>query len=300
MCRPMNERPPLEYKLSSPAKLNLGLWITGRLATGYHEIQSLFWPIDFADQLTIRESDEPSTVCRWVGNELLPIALPSQEQNLVHRSLRNFGVNWTVEIEKRIPIGGGLGGGSSNAGTVMREMIRRELTTEERAEAFCPTLGADVPFFLRPVPSWVTGIGEHRSVIQLREHLDIGFLLVLIPEACETKEVFGWFKESGEMPRGAKLPLDSSQPLDNASLQRYLAQCENMLESPVVRHRPRIREVLRRLREALPDALYIGLSGSGSTCFAVLNGVAGLSRHAQVLEPTFRKLECGIVCARSA
>ncbi len=149
-------------EMLAPAKLNLFLKITGRRADGYHELVSVLVPVDLYDELLISKLEKGLEV-EWSGREL-----PKGKGNLVHRAACSFfersGISKgaRIRIIKKIPVGSGLGGGSSDAATTLKglnqlwggPLSRREM--EELALA----LGADVPFFLLLRPSIARGIGE--------------------------------------------------------------------------------------------------------------------------------------------
>lgn len=157
-------------RLRSPAKINVGLKIVGRRADGYHLIESLFWPLDFADEILFSESAAPAVDMKWtqdVSCDHTPTpSLPESKDNLAMEAWQraNPSTSKRISIQKRIPMGAGLGGGSSNAGTVLRYLVGNSLLSCEAAQRIAPQLGADVPFFLNPKPALVTGIGE-----QIRE-----------------------------------------------------------------------------------------------------------------------------------
>lgn len=149
----------------SPAKLNLFLYITGQRTDGYHQLQTLFQFLDYGDELTIVPRDDDQ-ICL-----LTPIAGVENEQNLIIRAARllqkqpratKTARGADISIEKRLPMGGGLGGGSSNAATVLvalNVLWQCGLSDEELA-ILGLTLGADVPVFVRGHAAFAEGIGE--------------------------------------------------------------------------------------------------------------------------------------------
>ena len=149
------------------AKINLFLRVTGRRGDGYHELDSVFLPISLADEirLEIRAADESSVTV----NCNLP-ELARSRNNLAARAARSFMSEFdlvadvSIDLEKRIPVGAGLGGGSSDAATILCMMAAAARLTDDEAAGrlrrLALSLGADVPFFLDPQPSRVTGIGE--------------------------------------------------------------------------------------------------------------------------------------------
>lgn len=152
----------------APAKLNLFLYITGQRKDGYHLLQTLFQFLDYGDTLTIRPRDDDQV------NLLTPVDGVENEQNLIVRAARllqqhcerhnlhpvRFGAD--ISIDKRLPMGGGLGGGSSNAATVLvalNHLWQSGLSVDTLAELGLQ-LGADVPVFVRGHAAFAEGIGE--------------------------------------------------------------------------------------------------------------------------------------------
>ena len=156
-------------KLLSPAKLNLFLHITGRREDGYHELQTLFQLLDYGDDITLEPTGDGPVVLECPGLDLPP------EQNLAHRAamrLREIGGHSRgarIHIYKRLPAGGGLGGGSSNAATVLLALNRlwdMNLSRATLAE-IALELGADVPLFVHGRSAWAEGVGERLSPLEL-------------------------------------------------------------------------------------------------------------------------------------
>ena len=152
----------------SPAKLNLFLYITGQRADGYHTLQTLFQFVDYGDTISI-EPRQDGQICL-----LTPVDGVAHDDNLIVRAARLLmktastsgrlpaGSGADIRIDKRLPMGGGLGGGSSNAATVLvalNHLWGCGLTTDELA-ALGLTLGADVPVFVRGHAAFAEGVGE--------------------------------------------------------------------------------------------------------------------------------------------
>ncbi|WP_332604258.1 4-(cytidine 5'-diphospho)-2-C-methyl-D-erythritol kinase [Acinetobacter sp. ESBL14] len=157
-------------RVPSPAKLNLFLHITGRRDNGYHELQTIFQLIDLYDWMTFEPIAEPTIQIEGLSEVTL-------EQNLIYRAAQLLkphakkicGLN--IAIEKNIPMGAGLGGGSSNAATtllVLNQLWQCDLNEQQLAE-YAVQLGADVPIFVLGRNAWAEGIGEHLSFIDLAQ-----------------------------------------------------------------------------------------------------------------------------------
>jgi len=180
---------PDTLTLPAPAKLNLFLHITGRREDGYHTLQTLFQLLDFGDELSfsLRTDDEIRLAPEIEG-------VP-HEDNLIVRAARLLqghsenpkGVN--IHLNKRLPMGGGIGGGSSNAATTLlalNQLWQTQLSLDELAE-LGRQLGADVPVFVKGNTAWAEGVGEQLQALELPEK----WYLVLTPNChVSTAEVF--------------------------------------------------------------------------------------------------------------
>lgn len=179
----------MKYTCPAPAKLNLFLQITGRRADGYHELQSVFQFIDLQDEITFRIRDDQRIVraTDWsdipVENDLVMRAanVLAQRHEIPH------GID--IDITKRIPMGAGLGGGSSDAATVLYALNRiwgLQLDTGQLAELGL-SLGADVPVFIHGHAAWAEGVGEILTPVSPPE---AWYLLVVPPIHVSTAAVF--------------------------------------------------------------------------------------------------------------
>ena len=157
-------------RVPSPAKLNLFLHITGRRENGYHELQSIFQLIDLCDWMEFKQTVSPE-ICIDGLNEV------NRQENLIFKAaklIQPFAKSKTglkIRIEKNIPMGAGLGGGSSNAATtliVLNKLWKCELNINQLANLGIQ-LGADVPIFIHGQNAWAEGIGEHLTFINLAQ-----------------------------------------------------------------------------------------------------------------------------------
>lgn len=178
-----------DITLPSPAKLNLFLHITGRRADGYHELQTLFQFLDYGDTLTFHPRDD--------GVITLTPELPGvpAEQNLVVRAARclqeasGTGKGADIHLDKKLPMGGGLGGGSSNAATTLvglNHLWQTGLSEDQLAELGL-ALGADVPVFVRGRAALGEGVGEKLTPANPPEDW---FIVVKPPVEISTAEIF--------------------------------------------------------------------------------------------------------------
>jgi len=175
-------------RVPSPAKLNLFLHITGRRPDGYHELQSIFQLIDLCDWLEFKQTDDQQI-------QIEGLASVDLEQNLIYRAAQilqpyaKTPSGLIIRLEKNIPMGAGLGGGSSNAATtliVLNQLWHCGLNSEQLAELGVK-LGADVPIFVHGRNAWAEGIGEHLTFIDL----DQKQFIVLKPDCfISTQQLF--------------------------------------------------------------------------------------------------------------
>jgi len=270
-------------RLHAPAKLNLCLYLGRSRADGLHELCSLFEPLALADLLTVSVAERDEVVCPGVEGE-----------NLAARALAELrAAGWErepqrIEIEKRVPVAAGLGGGSGDAAAVLR------LAAGEVAElpAIAARLGADVPSQLRPVLALVCGAGE--VVEPLSAPAEHAALLLPDGGGLSTADVFAEADRLG-VGRGQAELDDLAERLREvagagASPLSYPELLVNDLEAPARSLRPAIGEALEALREAgAPLAI---LSGSGPTAVGLFADLAGARAAAEVLGR-----EDAIVCA---
>ncbi len=173
----------------APAKLNLFLHIVGRRADGYHLLQTVFQFLDYGDELYYEPNDSGAIRARY--------ALPgvTAEHDLIQRAAQCLRVaagcdaGVTIDLTKRLPMGGGLGGGSSDAATTLVALnaIWGCGFSEDRLAEIGLTLGADVPVFVRGRAAWAEGVGERLQAVTVTEPW---FLVVNPPVEVETREIF--------------------------------------------------------------------------------------------------------------
>ncbi len=295
---------PETLSFKAPAKLNLGLRITGRRPDGYHELSSLFWPLDVYDDISLtgvhhneQLVEDVKLNADWAEDAPIPSDLPRGNENLVTRAVRYSGIAADIRLSKRIPIGGGLGGGSSNAGSTLRALVQAGWIPSMRAYDLAIELGADVPFFLNPRPSWITGIGERQKAIGLAPELldKLSFVLVLIPTPCSTGEVFKKYKEQNA--RFSVLEDNMPEFLTEDALKKFLLGAANDLTPYAEQICPDIGTVIDALWQT--PALYADMSGSGSTCFAVYPSRSVAIEAAQVIDEKCRSVRCKSLVART-
>jgi 4-diphosphocytidyl-2-C-methyl-D-erythritol kinase len=266
--------------MRAPAKLNLCLYLGGSRPDGRHELRSLIVPLSLADRIAVSEqppgSDSDDVRCPGVeGPNLAALALAG---------LRGLG--WSrpplrIEIDKRIPVAAGLGGGSADAAAVLR-LAAGELDGVEKLAA---ELGADVPSQIHPALALISGAGER--VVELPRPGEFAVVLIPDEEGLSTAEVYaeadrlGLGRSPEELDeldgwiRGAAAAGRS--PLDYPDL------LVNDLEAATLSLRPSIREALDALTEV--GAAPARVTGSGPTAFGLFPDLAAADRAASELAP---------------
>lgn len=262
-------------RVAAYAKLNLALRILAREASGFHDLETLFCRIALADDVVVRVGETTDRVLTCTGDALPPDGLGAPEENLGWRAAEAYADhdNWprgfTIEIEKRIPVGGGLGGGSADAGAVLRALNALNPRPLPAAEllAIAGTLGADVPFLTSDAPlalAW--GRGDRMLALPALPVRDVA--LVLPPHPVATAEAYGWLAASRAMltaqPHHAALhPLAAVTTWEGVS-----RLSTNDFEPVVFEQRPELARIYERLATVEGVAL-ARMSGSGSTLFAL-------------------------------
>lgn len=256
-------------KILAPGKINLGLQIVGLRPDGYHELDSLFLPLDLADELEVAsKAAGRTTIELQVEGQA-----PGDASNLAVRAAQAFvdagegALQISIRLCKHTPMAAGLGGGSSDAAAVLRALaqLHPDRVATSRLAELGLGLGADVPFFLDPRPTRVQGIGEQRTPAPGVTPLSL--VLANPGEAVSTVEAYRAFDTLGGplSPGLGSLPdlsnLAARDPDTLASLLR------NDLEPAALRLCPAIGRVRAELARA--GAVAVGLSGSGATLYGL-------------------------------
>lgn len=285
--------------LDAPAKVNLGLRIRGRRPDGYHLLESLFVPLDLADRVEI----ELGSVEDGVGSAArvsLELAgeqaggVPADGTNLAARAAAAFlaaasrpDLVASLRLVKHIPAQAGLGGGSSDAGAVLRGLcaLLPDAVAPAALAALALRLGADVPFFLDPRPAIVRGIGD--EVETLPAFAALSLVLVHPGIGLSTAAVY----EAYDALRGALThspPGPTVRPVEGPLGPEALAGLlRNDLEPAALRLCP----VIARLRERIEGAgaVAVGMSGSGPTLFGVFRDESSAKNAAAAVEQETRR-----------
>lgn len=278
----------MTVSVAAPAKVNLVLRVGPRRPSGYHDIHTLFCGLELADEVEVHAGDESGIALEVDGPDL-----GDPDRNLAHRAAAAFfevsGVRPQVRIRlrKRIPAGGGLGGGSSDAAATLLALDRLHpgvLAPADR-DTIAAGLGSDVPFFLSETPlAWGEGRGERLTPLRPPEPRPV--LLVLPPFPVGTADAYAWLDRDRDRDRhregegeGERGPNGGAGPSDHAAAvpapgagervgwPRIEAGATNDFEQVVYSRHPELGEVREALRAG--GAAIALLSGSGSTVFGV-------------------------------
>jgi 4-diphosphocytidyl-2-C-methyl-D-erythritol kinase len=259
-------------RVAAQAKVNLRLRILAREASGYHQLETLFLRLVLADDLVVRLTDGARSLD--AAGAVDARQLGPVERNLAWRAAVAYADatgrpgGFAIELTKQIPVGAGLGGGSADAGAVLRAMDALSPTPigETALRSIAATLGADVPFLSTSQP-FALGWGRGERLLALPAPPQREVLLVLPAFAVNTADAYGWLASS----RATLAPASVADPLDGTSLADWDALASyavNDFEPVVAARHPRIATFVERLRAA--GCTLSMMSGSGSTVFGVL------------------------------
>jgi 4-diphosphocytidyl-2-C-methyl-D-erythritol kinase len=282
-----------EVRIAAFAKINLRLDIVGKRADGFHELRTIFQTISLHDEIRMRTSRRPGITLAIQGN--VTLAAEPLRKNLVYRAVeavrRELKTSGGVEIvlNKTIPAGGGLGGGSSNAAAAILgylQLTRKKLEASRMMEV-AASLGADVPFFL--LGGRALGVSRGDEIYPLQDIPKL-HLLVVVPKDIRvpTPDAFRWVKAK---------PLGLTKSPVNSKLLQFCALSwssqgsglSNDFEGPVFRRHPRLDRIKRALLQS--GATEASLAGSGSAVFGIFPSPA-MARRAAVGFPHDQTFVC--------
>ena len=250
-----------KLEIKTPCKINLGLRVIRKRPDGYHDIETIFYPINLFDKLTFELSDSFSFD---TNNSLIK----SEETNSVTAALRKLeeltGRKFQVKVylEKNIPIGAGLGGGSSDGAaalTGLNKLFELKLS-EDELKRIALGIGSDTPFFIEPKPSFAESRGEVLKAVDF----NIEFPILIINPGIHVSTK--WAYESLTIDSGKKnhLEYESLLSKDWNEIKNHL---KNDFEEVVFLKYPEIKNIKDKLYES--GALFSLMTGSGSTVFGI-------------------------------
>ncbi len=240
-------------------KINLGLNITARRADGYHELETIFYPVKLYDVVELNAAEHTSCHIRGLD-------IPGNgEDNLClkafHLLQKEFNLpEQQITLLKNIPIGAGLGGGSSDAAFLLK-LINSKFDlgiTETELEQYAGTLGADCPFFIKNKAVYAAGIGDEFAAV----NVDLSAYQITIvkpPVHISTAEAYGAVRPA--------VPPISLKDVINLPVSEWKGKVKNDFESPVFQKYPEIAQIKQMLYDS--GATFALMSGSGSSVFGI-------------------------------
>lgn len=261
-------------RVQAPAKINVWLRVIGPRPDGYHDLLTLFQALELADEVTVRATERVTRSLDVTGDRLPSGGLGPTDRNLAYRAAMAFQerTGWPrgfeIGLVKRIPVGGGLGGGSSDAGAVLRALnalAPHPLTAHELA-GLAAALGSDVPFLVSEVVRCI-GSGRGETLVPATTgpfNLPQADVLLIVPDfAIATADAYRWLREAGAHDAG-----EPEENRANAEAKGWAAHdLGNTFERVV---EPRFADIARyRALLRQHGAAIARLSGSGSTVFGL-------------------------------
>jgi len=270
---------------NAPAKINLGLKITGKREDGYHNILSIFQTVDLYDELEITSTNKPGLLCTHpeipAGSENLVI----KAEKLIREKIGNLP-RVHFNLEKRIPIGGGLAGGSSDAAAalrVLRTFHNVDISYNMPSE-YAPLLGSDVPFLIKGGTSVVSGRGE--IIAPVEWPFDFIYVLVYPKFAVSTAWAYGNIKKVGNNDSTYQ-KMTEKLIAGTLEVDEFFEVLTNDFEETVFKQYPILNSIkIQLMQNGARKAL---LTGSGSTVFGIFEDEKSASHCAEIL--TEQKLQ---------
>lgn len=254
------------------AKLNLRLKVIAREANGFHFLETVFVRVALADTVRVKVTARGHAV-RVAGDETLVSAVGPAESNLALRAAQMYAdvTGWPggfeIEIEKRIPVGAGLGGGSADAGAVLRALqaLAPEPVAEDDLLRIAASLGSDVPFLTTEATAALAW-GRGERMLQLPPFPTRDVVLLTPGFSVRTSEAYGWLDATGASEPSSPAAIPLAALTDWRQLQPW---AENEFEVAVTSRHPEIAQMRASLARA--GATIARMSGSGSTVFGVFD-----------------------------
>lgn len=270
-----------ETIVEAPAKINIGLRVLSKRPDGYHNIQSLFYPVNgLSDRIFIRESDKFVFSCNKEG-------LCNEADNLVVRAFREMEkisgrkFNLSIMLEKNIPAGAGLGGGSSDCAAIIKFLNHRFSMglDRDRLKKIGLSLGSDVPFFIQSEPAICTSTGEEMRSLDFKINAFLGIVNPGIH--ISTKEAY-----SSIRPNCNEIPYEGIIKAGIYS-EEFKIWAVNDFETHAFEKHPLIKGIKERLYDL--GAEFALMSGSGSTVYGIFRTLKGASEALDCLPENFFK-----------
>lgn len=245
------------------AKINFGLYVTGKRPDGFHNLESVFYPVALADVLEVNQINKPKGICVF-QNTGIPVDCAA-EKNLVVKAYKLLAAAYDlpaveVKLHKLIPYGAGLGGGSSDAAFMLKLLNTYfDLKISERGLInYASRLGSDCMFFIKNTPAFVGGRGEILEEIALSLE---NYKIVIVKPDCEVSTAEAY---RGIVPCEAPYNLHR---LPGLAIEKWQMKIGNDFEKMILAEHPEIKRTKMALYEA--GALYASMTGSGSGVYGI-------------------------------
>lgn len=261
----------------SSAKVNLLLHILNKTPDGFHDLETLIWPVDLLDDLTFELLDD--SLEGGIRIECTDPSVPVDSSNLVHRAISLFydtievakRKSVRVRLQKRIPSEAGLGGGSGNAAVALLAMNRLydDLLDPSVLHRLASQLGSDVPFFLNPEPALGEGRGDRLRSLKEYGGLASHWILLMRPAfGVSTAWAYGRLSYfPGAIQGSSGRAIQVLKHLEAKEMDAFFEGCINTLEIPVFHKYPYLKMACDWMKER--GARLSRMSGSGSTLFSI-------------------------------
>ncbi len=293
-------------KITSPSKINIYLRVIRKRIDGYHEIETIFLPLENpSDTVTITDSED--------GRLSVTCSDPSLSgpENLCHKAATAFAESakirpsWKIHIRKNIPVAAGLGGGSSDAASVLKLLWRKypEIISDTEIMNLASKIGADVSFFLNPVPSLATGIGEKLKPFEFKCEIPVVVVFPKFPVSAKWAYQVGRFRRnrlfstdgSESRPHLNSINKVKSNDIISAIQKNDLHKISSLLRNDLAPSLWKKFPLLYILRDSLSEsgALGVQVSGSGSSLFAIAESEKSAEKIAGAMGKRFKdRISC--------
>ncbi len=258
-----------DIRIDSYAKINIGLKIVGKREDGFHNIETIFYPVKLHDEIQI--SISPNVAYNSVYITCNKYYVPSNKDNICFKAIEAFFKNFhivdtykiAINISKKIPVGGGLGGGSSNAAAVLKHLIKFfGINIKEHRKKIMQTalaIGSDVPFFLIMKPCFGEGRGEQMRILQ---EFNIPYDILIINPNLHVSTKWAYENLNLEPGKEYKSELKSVTDFELSKKELFLNDFERVVFQKY--------GTLKTIKEELINqgAVFASMSGSGATMYA--------------------------------
>jgi 4-diphosphocytidyl-2-C-methyl-D-erythritol kinase len=265
-----------EFKIKTPAKINLGLNVISRRDDGYHNIETIFYPVDLFDSITFKKSS--NFIFNTDNTELKgkPDNLIIKAKKLLEEATKKE-MNVHINLEKKIPIGAGLGGGSSDAASSLlglNNLYNLNLDFDKLFE-LALILGSDVPFFLNPKPCYASSRGEKLEMRKLK----INYPILVVNTGIHISTKWAYSNITPKTPKFSLINL-TQEYLD--APDKLSGILRNDFEEIVFKNYPELKKLKDELNET--GSLFTLMTGSGSTLFSIFKDNSSAEKIKEKLE----------------